>query len=358
MLKCRLCNATYPDVFRLKCDCGGVLDVIHEFEESFEELLKKEHMDIRRYLNLLAMKEEFAPSITPPITPLIEKAFKWTKVSFKLEYLMPSGSFKDRGTYVTIAKLKEEGIREVSLDSSGNAAISLALFGRSEGIKVHVFIPKNTSEGKKKILKLLKAEIHEVEGSRMETHEKAKEFRGAVYVSHWYNPYFLEGTKTFAYEAFEGGGKFDYAIIPAGSGTLLLGAYRGFKELQKLRKLKEIPKLIAVQAGGFESLVERSREKNMLAEGIAIPEPPRKAQMMKVIRETEGAVISVSEEETRDAWEDLVSMGFLVESTSAVAFAAFKKLLKKGFFEEEARVLMPLTGSGLKNVDIMMKIFS
>lgn len=358
MLKCQICNATYPDVFRLKCDCGGILDVIHEFKEPFETLLKKEHMDIRRYLNLLAMKEEFAPALTPPITPIMEKAFKWVKVSFKLEYLMPSGSFKDRGTYVTIAKLKEEGIREISLDSSGNAAISLALFGRSEGIKVHVFIPKSTDEGKKKILRLLKAEIHEVEGSRMETHEKAKEFRGGVYVSHWYNPYFLDGTKTFAYEAFEEGGEFDYAIIPAGSGTLLLGARKGFRELQRFGKLKRIPKLIAVQAEGFESLMERNNEKNMLAEGIAIPEPPRKGQMARAIRETGGTVVSVSEGETRDAWEELVSMGFLVESTSAVAFAAFKKLLKKGFFEEEARVLIPLTGSGFKNVDTMMKIFS
>ncbi|ASJ10335.1 threonine synthase [Thermococcus sp. P6] len=358
MLKCQICNATYPDVFRLKCDCGGILDVIHEFEEPFESLLKKEHVDIRRYLNLLAMKEEFAPSLTPPITPITERTFKWVRVAFKLEYLMPSGSFKDRGTYVTIAKLKEEGIKEVSLDSSGNAAISLALFGRSEGIKVHVFIPKSTSEGKKKLLRLLKAEIHEVDGSRMEAHERAKEFREGVYVSHWYNPYFLDGTKTFAYEAFEEGGEFDYAIIPAGSGTLLLGAHKGFRELQRLGKLKRIPKLIAVQAEGFESLMERGNEKNTLAEGIAIPEPPRKVQMKRAIRETRGTVVSVNERETRDAWEELLSMGFLVESTSAVAFAAFKKLLKKGFFEEEARVLMPLTGSGFKNVDIMMKIFS
>ncbi|AIF70254.1 hypothetical protein PAP_09390 [Palaeococcus pacificus DY20341] len=352
MLKCQICKATYPDVFRLKCDCGGLLDVVNEFEKPLEDLLNSDYLDIRRYLNLLPVNQKTLPSLTPPITPVIERKIEGMKVLFKLEYLMPSGSFKDRGTYVTVAKLKEEGIKEISLDSSGNAAISFALFGKAENIRVHVFIPKHTSEGKKKLLRLLKAEIHEIDGSRMEVHEKAQEFKGATYVSHWYNPYFLEGTKLTAYEAFEQIGEVEYVIIPTGSGSLFLGLYKGFKELERFGKIKKIPKLIAVQAKGFESLGKRSKEKNMLGEGIAIPEPPRKEQIKSALKESKGVHISVSEEETKKALEELRSMGFIVEATSAVGYAGFKLLLKKELLKENSKTLMPLTGSGFKSLTL------
>lgn len=321
------------------------MDVVLYFERPFEKLLNRKFPDVRRYLNFLPVNRDFLPSLTLPVTPVIEREFGNVRALFKLEYLMPSGSFKDRGTYVTIAKLKEEGIKEVSLDSSGNAAISLALFGKSENIKVHVFIPKHTSEGKKRLLRLLKAEIHEVEGSRMEVHEKAREFGKAAYVSHWFNPYFIEGTKIITYETFEQG-KVDCALVPTGSGTLFLGVYKGFKELLKFGLIERFPKLIAVQARGFESLCERGREESKLAEGIAIPDPPRKGQMIKVLRETRGFCISVGDDEIKRALEELVSMGFIVEPTSATVYAAFRRLLESG--KLEGRVLLPLTGSGLK----------
>lgn len=346
MLKCQKCGKTY-EKFRLVCECGALLDVVVEVRESFESLLKEKYLDVRRYLNFLPINEDLLPKLVLPITPTVEKEIENVRVLFKLEYLMPSGSFKDRGTYVTIAKLKEEGIKEISLDSSGNTAISFALFGKAEGIKVHVFIPKHTSEGKKRVLKLLGAEIHEIEGSRMDVHWKAREFKGAFYISHWYNPYFLEGTKIAAYEIFEQIGEVDCVLVPTGSGTLFLGLYKGFKELNNFGKAK-MPKIIAIQAEGYESLCKRSKRKSKLAEGIAIPEPPRKEQMLKALNETKGFCVSVGDREIDKALNDLISMGFLVEPTSAVVFAAFKKLLKNGKFEKDSKVLLPLTGSGLK----------
>lgn len=294
MLKCQKCGKTY-EKFHLVCECGGLLDVMVEFKDSFESLLKEEYLDVRRYVNFLPINENFLLKLTLPITPTVEKEIENVKVLFKLEYLMPSGSFKDRGTYVTIAKLKE-GIKERGIDSSGNAAISFALFGKAEGIKVHVSIPEHTSKGKKRILKLLGAEIHEIKGSRMDVHWKAREFKDAFYISHWYNPYFLEGTKIAAYEIFEQIGEVDYALVPTGSGTLFLGLYKGFKELNNFGKAK-MPKLIAVQAEGYESLCERSERKSKLTEGIAIPEPPRKKQMLKALKETKGFCISVGNSE-------------------------------------------------------------
>jgi len=348
MLKCLKCGRTYRG-FKIVCECGGTLEYLDEKKGSFDSLLKRQFLDIRRYLNFLPVKERFLPGLTVPITPVVEKRIKGIKVFFKLEYLMPSGSFKDRGTYITIAKLKEEGIREVTLDSSGNAALSLALFAKSEGIKTHLFIPKHTSEGKKRLLKLLGAEVHEIEGSRMEVHERAKNFQEGVYISHWYNPYFIEGTKTVAYEVYEQVGSLEYALIPTGSGTLFLGIYKGFKDLEKLERAR-VPRMIAVQGKGYESLCERSAEKSQLAEGIAIPNPPRKKQMLEALRNTEGTCVSVGDEEINDALGELISMGFLVEPTSAVAYAGFKVLLENKYFEKGSRVLIPLTGSGLKNI--------
>lgn len=117
----------------------------------------------------------------------MELALDGVNVLFKLEYPQPTGSFKDRGTYVTIANLMEKGLAEVVLDSSGNAALSLAAFSKAEGISVHIFVPVRTSSGKLELLKRLGTELHVIDGSRMEVHRVAIEFaerRGITYVSH------------------------------------------------------------------------------------------------------------------------------------------------------------------------------
>ncbi|MCX8128293.1 MAG: pyridoxal-phosphate dependent enzyme [Synergistetes bacterium] len=348
MLKCRVCGKGFVG-FKISCDCGGLLDYFYERPRVFDVCIDKRFLDIRRYVKLLPLKEAFYPSLTLPLTPIVERTFSNVKVFFKLEYLMPSGSFKDRGTYVTVAKLKEEGIQEVTLDSSGNAALSLALFSKCEGLKAHIFIPSHTSKGKKRLLKFLDAEVHEVEGSRMDVYKKAKSFEGGLYVSHWFNPFFLEGTKLIAYEVYEQVGSIDYVLSPVGSGSLFIGLYKGFKELEKYGKLT-MPVMIAVQAKGFESLIERSEEKSSLAEGIAIPEPPRKEEMKEILKESRGKAISVGDSEISEALAELLSFGFLVEPTSAATYAGFKILFNEGYFKGKAKVLIPLTGSGLKSV--------
>lgn len=348
LLKCKACGKSYVG-FKVLCDCGGVLDYIEDRPKFFDTCVDKRFFDVRRYIPLLPIKEKFCPRITLPLTPIVEREVGGIKVFFKLEYLMPSGSFKDRGTYVTIAKLKEEGIKEVTLDSSGNAALSLALFAKSEGLKAHLFIPGHTSRGKKRLLKLLDAEVHEIEGSRMDVHKKARNFEEGLYVSHWFNPFFLEGTKIIAYESYEQIGSLDYALSPVGSGSLFIGLYKGFKELERQGKLN-LPTMIAVQAKGYESLMERSEEKSNLAEGIAIPEPPRKEEMLEMLRESHGKAVSVGDDEISEALSELISFGFLVEPTSAATYAGFKTLFREGYFKRGARVLIPLTGSGLKNI--------
>ncbi len=125
-------------------------------------------------------------------------------IGLKLEFLNPGGSFKDRGAYVTVARCAELDFPSIVVDSSGNAGLAVALMGLRFGVKVDVFLPRSTPDGKKQLLRVLRARMHEVDGDRMAVHGATLEYAastGAAYAGHWWNPYFAHGVKTMAYEA-------------------------------------------------------------------------------------------------------------------------------------------------------------
>jgi len=347
VLRCTSCGREY-DEFKIICKCGGTLVVDYHIKGTFKDLVSK-HLDVRRYIKLLPIKEEFIPSIIPPITPIVKRRVKDCLIFFKLEYVMPSGSFKDRGTFTSFSVLKETGIRRIVIDSSGNAGISFAMYGLSEGVDVNVFVPRDTSEEKIKLLRIFGARVHIVNGDRDRTHEIARKSSLGLYVGHWYNPFFVEGIKTIAFEVYEQLNYVDYVISPVGSGTLFLGIYNGFRMLHELELTSNIPVMIAAQATGYESICRRvGEEKSVLAEGIMIKNPPRLKEIKDALKATEGTCVSVSDNEIVEALRELFSWGLLVEPTSAVAYAAFKRLMNEDFFEKGSRILIPLTGSGLK----------
>ncbi len=175
----------------------------------------------------------------PAITPTVELQVGPVTALFKLDYLQQWFFQGPGGTWVTVAKLMEEGISEVVIDSSGNAALSLALHSLPPaGIKVHTFVSYEAMPSKISLLQRLGAVIHFVDGNRMKVYEEAVEFaerEGITYVSHWLNPYFIEGgTKLIAYESYEQVGVPDYAFAPTGSGTLFIGLWKGFRELREM----------------------------------------------------------------------------------------------------------------------------
>jgi threonine synthase len=360
---CQRCGRTLPkDRWYWQDSCGGALDIIFDFKEkSFWELVNIKEGGLQRYFQLLPVND--LPLLHAGWTPIISKNIDRVNVDFKLEYLSIGGSFKDRGAYVSMAKARELGATGIIVDSSGNSGISFSLMGLVLGIDVHVFFPKYAPEGKKRLIRLLKAKIHEVEGNRIKVNRVAlnAEREGLVYVGHWWNPYFIEGVKTMAYEAYEQIGDVDYIITPVGSGTLLLGLYKGFKELRELRALKVIPKIIAVQASGYAKICEKLgtkrnyMTKSKLADGIAIVGPPRSEQIVKTIKSTGGLCIVVDDREIKLSLRELRRFGFIVEPTSATAYAALKKAIEEDFVEPGNRVLLPLTGSGLKMVDELIE---
>lgn len=361
---CHNCGREKPiDKWLWQDTCGGAFDIVFDLKgKKFPELIDAKERNIKRYAQFLPVKE-FLP-VHEGWTPIVKRNVGGVEVNFKLEYLSLGGSFKDRGAYVSTAKAIELGQKGMIVDSSGNSGIAFSLMGLLSGISVNVFIPKYTPVGKKDLLRLLQANIHEIDGNRMDVNREAikAEREGQVYVGHWWNPYFIEGEKTMAYETYEQIGNVDYVIVPVGSGTILLGLYKGYKELVELRSLNKVPKIIAVQACGYAKICEElgaKKEciaKSKLADGIAIPDPPRREQIVEAIKNTNGSGIIVNDEEIKESLMELRELGFIVEPTSATVYAALKQSIKEGFIKPGNKVMLPLTGSGLKLVGELIEI--
>jgi threonine synthase len=361
---CRNCGKeARRNDWRWQDDCGGAFDIILDLQgRKFTELIDAKEENIKRYAQFLPV--EGLLSVHQGWTPIAKKKISRVEVNFKLEYLSLGGSFKDRGAYVSVAKAKELGARGIIVDSSGNAGISFSLMGLLSGMNVDVFVPKHAPEGKKNLLRLLQANVHEIDGDRMEVNREAikAEREGLVYVGHWWNPYFIEGEKTMAYEAYEQIGSVDYVVVPVGSGTILLGLYKGYQELVGLQALNKVPEIIAVQACGYSEICEDlgARKvcvtKSKLADGIAITNPPRREQIVAAVKRTNGHGIIVDDEEIKESLVELRKLGFIVEPTSATAYAALEQSIKEGFIKPKSKVLLPLTGSGLKLVDELIEI--
>jgi threonine synthase len=281
------------------------------------------------------------------------------KVLVKLDYAMPTGSFKDRGASVLVAAAKSLGAKRIVEDSSGNAGNAIAAYAARVDIPCDIYVPEGTSPKKIAQIKSHGAVVHVIPGSREDTARAtltaAKE-NNVFYASHVYNPYFHEGTKTYLYEIFEqlNGSLPDNLVIPVGNGTLLLGVFIALKELLTSGAITHMPKIIAVQSENCApiydafnaNLLEVSPVENMgtLAEGIAIALPMRGAEILEAIRSTQGLIITAPEDEIDAAKTYLANRGFHVEPTTAATFAAF--------FKHRDTIIgssiIPLCGTGLK----------
>ncbi|MEZ0289556.1 MAG: pyridoxal-phosphate dependent enzyme [Sulfolobales archaeon] len=287
-------------------------------------------------------------------TPLVVEKEGGHYLLYKLEYLNPSGSFKDRGTSLSIYYAFKRDFREVVEDTSGNTGISVALYSTLYGLRARILMPKTAPEGKKRIIKMLSGEIVET-SSRAEASERVVEYaENSYYVAHTWSPFYVIGASTISYEVFEDYGVPDVIIAPIGSGGLFLGLARGFENLLREGKIRKMPRLVGVQGYSAQPVYEKLYgskavgEDSSLADGIMVQNPPRLSEIIDIIRRYDGEVVLVGNTEIKRAWEELLERGFIVEPTSAVVYAAFLKIRDK--IEENSKILLPLTGSGLKLV--------
>jgi threonine synthase len=363
-LICQACRTVYSlNDPRWRCDCGGLLDI--SFKSTFPlEKIKQRRPTLWRYREAIPIENDSCiVSFDEGFTPLIEVTIAGTTVLIKQEHLFPSGSFKDRGASVLISKVKELGISHVVEDSSGNAGSAIAAYCAAAGITCDIYVPAETSEGKLAQIQLYGAVLHKIPGTREDTANAVLETAQKVYyASHYRNPFFFHGTKTFAFELCEqlGWKAPDTLILPVGNGSLLLGAYMGFKELYQAGITAKIPRLIGVQAENCAPLhhafheglteVPQIKGKKTIAEGIAIAAPARGKQMLEALRSTNGLVITVSEEEINGSFMEMCRKGYYIEPTAAAAIAGVKKYLhaqQQGIKSDE-QIVSVFTGHGLK----------
>lgn len=309
-----------------------------------------------RYAEALPLRGPAAVTLGEGRTPLVPLT---DTVSAKLDFLMPTLSFKDRGAVMLAELARRLTPCRVIADSSGNAGTAVAAYCARAGLPCTVYVPASTSAKKTEQIRAHGAHLELVPGDREATAAAARiaaDAPGTFYASHVFNPYFLHGTKTYVYELWEdlGGRLPEVIVVPVGNGTLLLGASLAIAELHSLGLITERPALHAVQAeavsplatafrAGADDLADETATAPTLAEGIAIPRPPRARQILAAVRDSGGTFLTVPEDRIRAAQLDLAARGLFVEPTGVACWAAMAAEPLRGH-----RAVVPLCGAGAK----------
>ncbi len=385
IFRCISCQREFSptDIEYICPDCGerfGTLEVIYDYDEikrifTKRKLSQSPIFDIRRYLPLLPVEnfEKLTP-LKIGGTPLYEfpniaNELKIAKFYLKDDTRNPTASYKDRASAVVLLRAMELDKQVIATASTGNAACSLAGLGAITPLKVKIFIPKNIPLPKLTQIKVYGAEVEKIDGDYDKAYDICTE---KCYKSNWYNrsaglnPYLVEGKKTGAFEIAE---QLDWNVpdevfVPIGDGSIISGIIKGFWELHNLGFTDKIPQVIGVQAQGadivkrmFEHFKENGeiklfdREVRTKADSIAVGRPREGVKVVKYLAKYNGHIVAVSDEEIIDAIYELASKtGVFAEPAAAASFAGLKKYKEMHKLDKNDRVVVIITGSGLKAV--------
>lgn len=361
VFRCAECGREVDvDTRMYRCDCGGAFELQFEAPAFDLEKVDRAEWSLFRYRSFMPLLDDSWRGVTmgEGMTPVIRLDDNtWVK----LDYAMPTLSFKDRGAAVVIALCKSLGIRRVIQDSSGNAGNSVAAYAARAGMECEIFVPRGTSPAKIDMIRSYGAHVEVFDGTRDETAEacRAKARTGAAYyASHVFNPFFYQGTKTYVYELFEQMGRLpDNLFVPVGNGTLYLGVHLALDELEKAGLLSRRPTVWAVQSENCAPILRAFEEGKdspadvtpapTMAEGIAIGKPVRGTRILQLMRKHGDRVVGIPEKGILPARQALAERGFFVEHTTAATYAAYLACQKAGLVQGQS--LLPLCGAGLKS---------
>ena len=278
---------------------------------------------------------------------------------FKLEGCNPTGSFKDRGMVVAIAKALEEGSRAVMCASTGNTSASAAAFGAHCDLPALVIIPKGeVAMGKLAQAMAYGARIIMVNGNFDTAFNLVREFttKHEVTLVNSINPYRLEGQKTGAFEIVDAlGDAPDYLFIPVGNAGNITAYWRGFQEYLQLGRSRSLPRMMGFQAEGAAPIVKGAPVANpqTIASAIRIGNPASWQGALDARDDSGGTIDAVSDDEILEAYRILASHeGIFCEPASAASFAGLVKLHRQGLDLRDRRVVCVFTGTGLKDPDL------
>jgi threonine synthase len=353
-LSCPDCGSTFAD--RWRCSCGAPL----AFADEPRPASDTPPADLDRDRGLWAF-DDFLPvarevTLGEGWTPLVPSE-EWD-AAFKLEYVFPTGSFKDRGAATTLSRAVELGVDTVVEDSSGNAGAAIATYAARAGIDAEIYVPAGVKASKLRAIERAGATPVRVEGTRQDVTDAcvaAVESGDGWYASHAWNPAFFAGTATVAFEiaAQRDWSVPDAVVTPLGHGTLFLGAYRGFRALFEAGWTDRLPTLLGAQATGYAPIAEAlhgssGANTNEVADGIQIREPVQREAILAAVDDTDGDVVALSEAAVERELDALHARGFYTEPTCAVAPAALREFRDRGVVTDADDVVVALTGSGLK----------
>ncbi|HLA79989.1 MAG TPA: threonine synthase [Vicinamibacteria bacterium] len=384
-LDCTKCDRQFPagQVWNL-CECGAPLFARYDLERAAKNM-RPGHLALReptlwRYDDVLpvanpehrlSLGEGFTPLLA---TPRLGASVGLPRLLVKDEAGNPTGSFKARGLSMAVSMAKALGAEHVCLPSAGNAGSALAAYAARGGLKAHVFVPADIPRVFIMETEAFGAEVVTVPGlitdAAQVCAERARE-------GGWYEcatlkePYRVEGKKTMGYELAEQmGWKLPDAILyPAGGGTGLIGMWKAFQEMETMGFLGPgRPRMYAVQPEGCAPIVKAFAEgleaapfwenAQTLAHGLRVPKALGDFLMLRALRESHGAGVTVSEPEIIQGVKDASSQeGLFVAPEGGACVAALRKLKATGHLSPDDTVVVFNTGTGLKYVDNMAALW-
>jgi len=358
----------------------GVLKILYDYIDirekvSGEQFLKNPIGEIWNYPFLLPLEVE-NDKISKVTFLQLEKLRLTKEPIYNIEKNLqifddtrnPTLSYKDRATQLIILKALQIGIDEISAASTGNAGSSLAGICAKLGITSHIFVPKNIPASKRIQIQSYGANIYLVDGSYDDAFDLCLDVskkKGWYNRNTAYNPLTIEGKKSSAYDIFisQNGELPDYIFIPVGDGVIISGIYKGFWELKQLGWIDKIPKLIGVQAEGSDAIVRYLStgefnfiEANTIADSISAGAPRNLFMAAHSIMDSDGFAISVTDNEILEAQKALTAKyGVLAEPSASASYAGYTKLKNQNNLEENSKVMLMITGHGLKDVSSLEK---
>ncbi len=380
-LECPLCHTTY-DPRQIQTYC----------HEDFHPLLAKYNLqlglsksnlssrphDMWRYRELLPLNnDQFKTSLGEGFTPIIDlntlgKKHNQRLLMLKDEALNPTGSFKARGLSMAISKVKELGLRKVSIPTAGNAGSAVSAYATRANIKAKVFMPKLTPNVFQLDNEIMGVHVHKVPGTIVDAAQSMKNQLDDTWfdLSTLKEPYRLEGKKTMGYEIAEqlNWQLPDVIIYPTGGGTGLIGIYKAFEEMQALGWIKDIPtRMISVQVDGCAPIVQAyikgvAHAKKIespaptIANGLRVPSAFGDRLILDTIRKSKGSAIAVSDSDIMHAMRHFAqNEGIFLCPEGAATFAAYEELTLEGLISPDDQVLLINTGSAYKYIENIME---
>ena len=395
MYRCPTCGATYamaPD--RYLCDACAARQQPDRPLEGVLECHWDGEWDGGPDDIPLPVAKENLPPLPVGNTPLWEPNRLRQKTGFPRLFLKddtcePTGSFKDRASYLVAGYAIEKGISEIALASTGNAASSMSGIGAAAGLRITVFLPKKAPVAKRVQVLQYGAELREVDGTYDVAFDQSLAYTKATGVlsrNTAYNPLTIEGKKTVSFEMVRDLAKArehearraghlgelakkdyvapDHVFVPVGDGVIMAGVYKGFEDLVRLGRIQKVPTIWACQAEGSSGIARALAAgsfgepvaSSTIADSISVDVPRNGSYALAKLKKYGGKAVVVSDAQIYDAQRELASQaGLFAEPSSSAAWAGFVKAAAEGGVRKDETVVVLLTGSGLKDVAGAMK---